>query len=206
MLTLNALISVGIGPTQARQFLEPLNRLLPKYGIDAPSRVAGFIGQVFVESMGFTALEEGLYYTRVDRLRRVFPSRIKDDLTASRFVRNPKGLANFVYANRLGNGDEASGDGWRRRGRGLKQITGHDNYLEASEKTGNDYMGNPDLVSTPEHAVLTACTFWQARRCSALADAQDWDAVTRTVNGPAMLQKTERAAKARQVLKALAAA
>lgn len=204
MLTLNALITVGVGPTQARMFLEPMNRLLPKYGIDTPNRVAGFVGQVFIESAGFTALEEGLFYTRTDRLRSVFRTRITDDVIAARLVRNPKGLANFVYANRLGNGNEASGDGWRFRGRGLKQLTGRTNYVDASATTGHDYVNNPDLVATPEHAVLTACTFWQAAKCSPLADAQDWDAVTRAVNGPAMLQKAERATKARQVLKALA--
>lgn len=204
MLRLDTLITVGVGPTQARMFLEPLSRLMPIYGINTPSRVAGFIGQVFIESAGFTALEENLFYTRTDRVRRVFPSRITDDVVAARLVRNPKGLANLVYANRLGNGNEASGDGWRFRGRGLKQLTGRSNYLEASKTTNYDYVSNPDLVSTPEHAVITACSFWQIKKCSVPSDAQDWDTVTRIVNGPAMLQKVERAAKSQQVLRALA--
>lgn len=205
MLTLQTLIAAGIGPTQARTFLEPLNRLMPVYGINTRERVAGFIGQLFIESMGFSAIEENLFYTRVDRIRSVFSSRMRDDITAHRLVRNPKALANFVYADRFGNGNEASGDGWRYRGRGLKQLTFKDNYAEASRMTGHDYVSNPDLVATPEHAVLTACTYWHSRKCSTVADVQDWDGVTRLVNGRAMLQARERALKSRQVLKLLAA-
>lgn len=205
MLTLQTLIAAGVGPTQARLFLEPLNRLLPLHGINTRERVAGFIGQVFIESAGFTALEENLFYTRVDRIRAVFSSRVKDDITAHRLVRNPKALATFVYANRFGNGDEASGDGWRYRGRGLKQTTFKANYEAASKATGHDYVSNPDLLSQPEHAVLTACVYWRDQRCSTPADSQDWDGVTRLVNGRAMLQARERALKSRQVLKLLSA-
>jgi putative chitinase len=156
-----------------------------------------------VESTGFTALEEGLWYSTPERLLRVFPSRVKSLAHAATLVRNPKGLANCVYAGRLGNGNEASGDGWAFRGRGLIQLTGRDNYAAAAAGCGKLYLERPDLVAKPEDACLTAAWFWSAGGLNALADRQDWDGITRRVNGPAMLHQAERVAATLAALEAL---
>jgi len=97
-----------------------------------------------------------------------------------------------VYAGRLGNGDEASGDGWRFRGRGLKQLTGRYNYTQAALALGQPYVERPDLVAEPGGACLTAAWFWSQHGCNTFADSSQWDAITRVVNGPGMLQAFER--------------
>jgi putative chitinase len=206
MISLPVLIAAGVKPTQARAFLPVLQAMLPRWGIDNPARVAGWLGQVVVESAGMTALEEGLHYTTAARLVRVWPSRFPTAAAAAPFVGRPKELANRVYAKRNGNGDEASGDGWRYRGRGLKQLTGRTNYANAARRAQRDYVGNPDLVALPDDAVLTAAIFWADSGANAAADAQDWDRCTRLVNGPAMLQAAERARASRAALRAMAGA
>jgi putative chitinase len=166
--------------------------------------VAGFLAQCRVESSDFTALEEGLYYTTPERIRAVFPSRVPSLADAATLCRNPQRLANRVYAQKIGNGDEASGDGWRYRGRGIKQLTGRANYAEASRALGRSYLTSPDLVAQPEDACLTAAWFWHAAKCNLLADSAQWDAITRAVNGPAMLQADRRRQYSEQALGAFA--
>lgn len=188
MISVAALIAAGIGPTQARQFCAPLSAACARFGINTPARIAGFIAQCRVESANFTALEEGLSYRTPERIRQVFPSRVKSMADAALLVRNPQGLANRVYADRLGNRDEASGDGWRFRGRGLKQLTGRDNYNDAAEGLNRPYVTNPELVALPDDACMTAAWFWHGVKGNLLADSAQWDAITRAVNGPGMLQ------------------
>lgn len=192
MITVAALVAAGIPPTQARAFAEPLAAACSRFGIDTPARVAGFVAQCRVESAGFTMLEENCYYASADRIRRIFPSRVPDYETAQRIARNPRGLANLVYSDRLGNGNEASGDGWRYRGRGLKQLTGRHNYTEAFHALARPYVDEPDLVAQPEDACLTAAWFWASKGLNTFADALQWDSITRVVNGPGMLQSFER--------------
>lgn len=186
------LVSAGIAPTQARIFAEPLADACARFGIDTPVRVAGFVAQCRVESAGFTTLEESLYYTSPERIRRLFPSTVPDLEVAARLARNSQALANRVYGGRLGNGNEASGDGWRFRGRGLKQLTGRYNYTEAALALGQPYVEHPDLVAEPGGACLTAAWFWHRHGLNVFADASHWDAITRVVNGPGMLQAFER--------------
>lgn len=206
MISLPVLIAAGVQPTQARAFLPVLQSMLPRWGIDNPARVAGWLGQVVVESAGMTALEEGLHYRTAARIAAVWPSRFPGGSGAAAFVGRPRELANRVYAKRNGNGDEASGDGWRFRGRGLKQLTGRANYAAAARRAQRDYVSNPDLVALPDDAVLTACIFWTDSGANAAADAQDWDRCTRLVNGPAMLQAVQRARASRAALRAMAGA
>lgn len=203
MISIPTLIAAGLAPTQARAFAEPFAAACALFRIDTPQRIAGLLGQCVVESMGFTALEEGLWYTTADRIMRVFPTRVPTMAKASTLVRNPKALANCVYAGRLGNGDEASGDGWAYRGRGLIQLTGRDNYAAAAAGCGKLYLERPDLVSQPEDACLTAAWFWASAGLNALADTRNWDGITRRVNGPAMLHKAERVAATLAALEAL---
>ncbi|TPE62849.1 glycoside hydrolase family 19 protein [Sandaracinobacter neustonicus] len=201
--TVEQLVAAGIGPTAARQFQPVLAAPLARFGITTPRRVAAFLAQCHVESAGFTALEENLMYTSATRLRRIWPSRFADENAATPFVRNPRRLANRVYANRNGNGPEASGDGWRYRGRGLKQLTGRANYRDAGAATGRPYADKPDLLQDPADAVLTAAWFWQAKGCNELADAWAIDSITRRVNGPAMLEAAQRRRRSGEALKAL---
>jgi putative chitinase len=199
-LSVNQLIAGGIGPTQAKRFQPFLEPALARFQINTPRRASAFLAQCHVESQGLTRLEENLFYTTPSRLDAIF-SRITP-ANVHRFVRNPQGLANFVYAGRNGNGDEGSGDGWRYRGRGLKQLTGRANYRDAANAIGRPYIAEPGLVQESPDAVLTAAWFWQSRGCNALADAGNIDAITRRVNGDAMLEAAQRRRRSGEMLRA----
>lgn len=112
----------------------------------------------------------------------VFPKYFRT-LNPTNFHRQPEKIANVVYANRLGNGDTYSGDGWRYRGRGLKQITGKYNYRECGNALGLDLVNDPDLLLTPEGASISACWYWDWRNINAPADKKDFRQVTILVNG-----------------------
>lgn len=200
------LVALGIGPTQARLFAEPLSAACARFDISTPVRIAGFVAQCNVESAGFTQLEEDLRWRDPQRLRRFFGSRVHDLDHAARLIKaGPKAIASCVYAGKNGNGDEASGDGWKYRGRGLKQLTGWGNYRDAADALGRPYAEQPDLVAKPEDACLTAAWYWHSVKGNVLADASRWDALTRAVNGPAMDQAALRAHLSQTGVKALLA-
>lgn len=188
------LIACGIHPSQARQFAEPLRAAMKLNAIDTEAREAAFIAQCIIESQHFTRLEENLFYTTPSRINAIF-SAVKTDEEAAKYTRNPKALANKVYAGRNGNGNEESGDGWTYRGRGLFQLTGRENYRKASEGVGLGaaYLWRPDLVAMPSDACLTAAWYWRANGCNQAIDNGMFDATTKAINGPAMLHKKERA-------------
>lgn len=202
MITVDTLKAAGIASAQAEVFVDPLSAACARFDIDTPQRLAAFIGQCAVESGCFTALEENLYYTSAQRIQAVWPSRVPNADLAASLVCNPQALANRVYAGRLGNGDEASGDGWRYRGRGLIGITGMINYTLAATALAMPLVTDPDLVAQPEGACLTAAWYWHTHKLNALADAGLVDAITRQVNGPATMhadlrrQYTEKAVSA----------
>jgi putative chitinase len=150
-------------------------------GITTPRRVAAFLGQIALESFGFTALEENLDYS-AGRLEVVWPKRFPSGSpNADRCARNPEALANTVYCDRLGNGDEASGDGWKYRGRGLIQITGKATYEQIAK--ADTRAADPDWLKTTAGAAYSACWFWSTRKLNALADAWELTAITRVING-----------------------
>jgi putative chitinase len=192
MLTLDHLIACGIGPTQARTFLAPLQQAFERFEILSPVRMAAFIAQAAHESANFTRLEENLHYSKPERVMAVFPSSVPSIAAAVQLISNPEALANRVYANRLGNGDTASGDGWKYRGRGLFQITGRANYMAAGGALNVDLKNHPAMVAEPESAAMTAGWFWSAADCNDLADGSQIDAITRKINGRAMLGADER--------------
>ena len=161
---------------------EALNKILPDYDITTPQRVAAFIAQAAHESGGFTALHENLNY-RPETLRKVFPRYFPDDATAARYAHNPEMIANKVYANRMGNGDEASGDGFRYCGRGLIQLTGHDNYQNFADSVGMDVTQVPEYLQTFEGAVQSACWFWENNNLNQYADSGDILTMTKRING-----------------------
>lgn len=187
LVTLGELVAVGIGPTQARSFVDPLNAILPSWDVTGRLRLAAFLAQTMHESARFTKLEENLNY-RAARIAEIWPR------LASRSVElamNPKALANAAYSNKIGNGDEASGDGWNFRGRGLIQLTGRANYFAASKDSGKDFVANPDYLLTPDGAIASACWFWKKNDLNKFADASNIDAVTKRIN-PAMAGQYER--------------
>lgn len=191
MVTIAQLIACGLGPTQARTFLDPLNDAMERWAIQNVKREAAFIAQCMHESTKFTAMEESLFYRDAERLAKIFSSSFRSAAEAQPYVKNPKALANRVYANRIGNGDEASGDGWRYRGRGPLGLTGKDNYAAAGRATGLPLVSNPDLVAQPSTGCHAAAWFFKDKGCLPLADQGLIDEVTRKINPP-MVGKIER--------------
>jgi putative chitinase len=197
------LVAAGITPTLARMFDEPLTATFQRFGIDTPGRQAAFVAQMSHESNGFAKLEEDLFYRRPERLMAMWPRRFSGFGDASKFLRNPKGLANRVYSNRFGNGDEASGDGWKYRGRGLVQLTFLDNYAAAQRALGRPYVAQPELVALPEDACLTAGHYWTTRDMNTLADTSQIDEITRRIN-PAMAGADDRRSRYDESMRAFA--
>ena len=162
--------------------------------VTTPRRLCHFMGQVFVETNGFTSMVENLNYKNPERLDAIFSAVKGTDDARALIAQGPEAIANRVYANRLGNGDEASGDGWRYRGSGYKQLTGRANYREIGGIVNLDLENNPELAREPDSAARVAFAFWDARQCSPLADDGDVEGVTEKVNGPAKLGLQERRA------------
>ena len=171
-----------IVPTNTSNWLSALNQILPDYEINTPKRIAAFLAQCAHESGGFKALKENLNY-RWESLRKVFPKYFPDDETAKEYAHNQEAIANCVYANRMGNGDEDSGDGFRYCGRGLIQLTGKNNYQKFAESLNMEVEDVPEFLSTFEGAVQSACWFWEANDLNTLADKQDIKAMTKRING-----------------------
>ena len=164
------------------QWVDALNETFVRFDIMNPLRKAAFIGQASHESGNFKMLEEDLRY-RAETLMRVWPKRFPTLEFAKQYEKNPRKIANSVYSNRMGNRDEASGDGYRFRGRGLFQLTGHSNYFHAGKALGEDFVMNPDLVATPMFAALTAGFFWNTHKLNQYADARDYVTMTKKING-----------------------
>jgi len=173
-------------PARADGWALWINDAMAKFEIDTPRRVAAFIAQVAHESSELTRLTENLRYTTQGALLRVFGGRFARAGRDPRdYLNAPDKLANFVYADRLGNGPEGSGDGWRFRGRGPIQLTGRKNYREAGAAIGWPLEDNPDLVIDPKFGMLAAAWFWHAAGCNGPADLLDLVGVTTRINGPA---------------------
>ena len=170
------------GNPYVEQWYDALYAILPDYGINTPERVAAFIAQCAHESGGFRALKENLNY-RAASLRKVFPKYFPDDAIAARYANNQEAIANRVYANRMGNGDEASGDGFRYCGRGLIQLTGKENYSWFAASLEMPVEDVPEYLATFEGAVQSACWFWESNNLNKWADSKDIKELTRRING-----------------------
>jgi putative chitinase len=181
------------------RWLEPLLETFEKYDISTPKRQAYFIGQCMHESGGFKQLKENLNYS-ARGLMATWPSRFPDIDTAEKFERNPEKIANKVYAGRMGNTED--GDGAKYIGRGLIQLTGKENYANCGNAIGVDLVANPDLLSTPKYAALSAGWFWNKKGLNALADADDIDTITKRING-GLIGLADRKAKIEMVSKYL---
>lgn len=157
--------------------------LLEEYDINTPLRISHFLAQVTHESNDFKVLKENLNYSQSGLLS-VFRKYFTPE-QALAYARKPEKIANRVYANRLGNGDEASGDGWKYRGRGAIQVTGKTNYMKCSLYLFNDerLLTNPDKLLEPKYAILSACWYWRTNNLNRIADTDNIQLLTRKVNG-----------------------
>ena len=163
-------------------WVDALNETFSRFNLTSNNQKAMFIGQCSHECGNFRTLEENLNY-RAETLMKLWPKRFPSLEFAKQYEKNPKKIANSVYASRMGNRDEASGDGYRFRGRGALQCTGHSTYFHAGKALGVDFVMQPDLVATPKYAALTAGWFWETHKLNPPADALDYTKVTKIING-----------------------
>lgn len=159
------------------------NLQLPVYKIDKPIRVAAFIAQGAHESGELRELVENMYYSTPQRLMDVWPKRFSSIDFATQYIKNPEKLGNFVYANRMGNGNPASGDGFRYRGRGWFNGTGKEYYKKMTDISGHDFVINQDDFGDPKFAVLSACEEWKSKGLNSLADVDNFKEITKLING-----------------------
>jgi len=158
-----------------------LEQALPDYDINTPRRVAAFLAQCAHESGGFTTLKENLNYRAVT-LRKVFPKYFTD-AAAEAYAGKQEMIANRVYGNRMGNGPEESGDGYRYCGRGLIQLTGKQNYQNFADSLQMAVEDVPEYLATFEGAVQSACWFWESNNLNQFADTGDILTMTKRING-----------------------
>ena len=161
-----------------------LPKVISQFRIDTPARLSHFLGQCAHESGGFKTTSENLNY-RADRLLVVFPKYFNAS-NVGQYAGKPEKIASRVYGSRMGNGNEASGEGWKYRGRGYKQLTGKNNYAAFDAFVEDDILGNPDLVST-KYPLLSAAWFWHTNKLNAIADKgvskESITEMTRKING-----------------------
>jgi putative chitinase len=171
-ILLNNIIAANVTPANATMWCGKLNLACTKYVIDTPLRVAHFLAQIAHESAGLAAITENLNYS-ADRLVAVFPKYFPTLISAQPYARKPQKIANKIYGNRMGNGDELSGDGWKYRGRGFIQLTGRNNYRQYG------YEDNPDVIDPAD----SAAWYWSTRALNPLADQDDVVSITKKING-----------------------
>jgi putative chitinase len=183
MVNSDQLKRLGIDTALADAFNETFER----FNIRTHAQQASWIGQCGHECGNFKILEENLNY-RAATLIKLFPATPKRTWgftpeSAAQYEKQPKRIANRIYGNRMGNRDEASGDGWRFRGSGFLQLTGHANFFHAGQALGVDFVMEPELVRTPRYAAQTAGWFWSTHNLNQYADTNDYKNMTRKING-----------------------
>lgn len=186
LLTVDQLRAMIPSNKEVEAWCEELNKALPKYGITTPERIAGFVSQCAHESQDFCALSENLSY-RQETLLKVFPRYFgPGKRNAAEYAKNPEKIANYVYmdefrTSKLGN--TQPGDGWRFRGRGLKQLTGRDNYTRFAKDYGMTAEEAAAWVETKEGALASALWFWNTNKLNPIADTGNVAALTKKING-----------------------
>jgi putative chitinase len=173
---------VGGNPPHAEYWYEAICQILPDYDIETAPRVAAFLAQTAHESGGYRAIKENLNYRAVT-LRKIFPKYFPDDAIAAQYAGKPEKIANKVYGGRMGNGPEASGDGFRYCGRGLIQLTGKDNYTRYAQSLEISVAEAGEHLTTFEGCVLSAAWFWEANNLNQWADKGDILTLTKRING-----------------------
>jgi len=171
------------GNKEADQWYEAMVEILPKYEIDTPERVAGFVAQCGHESNNFTVLTENLNYS-ADALNKIFGKYfVKAGRDSTPYNRQPEKIANVIYAGRMDNGDTASGDGWKFRGGGILQLTGRANYTNFGKSVGKSPEEAAEYVRTKEGALASACWFWKTNNLNSFCDKNDILGMTKRING-----------------------
>lgn len=181
------------------KWLDAVEATCQEFEINTPERIAGFLAQTSHESGGYTMLSENLNYKAAtlaacwsNRFAELGPDKKpkKDEkgkmiptAVANSIAGKPELIANLVYSSRMGNGPAESGEGWKYRGRGLKQLTGKDNYTRCGNALGVDLVSNPDMLLEPLYAARSAGWFWKANNLSEFADAGDIKGMTKKING-----------------------
>jgi len=198
MLSPEKLHQLGIGS----EWVDPLKETFDRFKINSVAQEARFIAQASHESNHFRALEENLNY-RAETLMKLWPKRFPTIEEANKYARQPERIANHIYSNRMGNRDESSGDGFRFRGGGLFQLTGHDNYWHCGQALGIDLVMQPELVRQPRVAALSAGWFWSTHGCNQLAEAGDDVGLTKRING-GTIGLDDRVAQTKHALQVLA--
>lgn len=187
-----------------QMYYEPMLDAMAQTNINTKERICMFLAQVGHETGEFKnkITEENLFYTTASRLPAVFGSSYFVGKNVNDYTRNPEKLANLVYANKGGNGNTASGDGWKFRGRGIIQLTLRDNYQAFKDWSGVDVISNPDLLLEPKYAVLSATHYWMNNGLNALADKGDFETLTYRINRAkqGMPHRKELLARARAVI------
>ena len=181
------------------KWLQPLEDTFAKYDINTPKRQAAFVGQCAHESNNFKVLQENLNYS-AEGLMKTWPSRFPTKEIADQYARQPAKIAGKVYNGRLGNSSEE--EAAKYLGRGLIQLTGKENYGNCGSGIGVDLLGNPDLLTTPEYATLSAGWFWNKKGLNSLADSGDIETMTKRING-GLIGLDDRKAKIAKALSVL---
>ena len=192
------IVAAGVKQATAQKWVDAVAAACQEFNINTPQRIAGFLSQCAHESGGFERLQENLNYS-ADGMAGIWPKRfavlgpdgkpVKKDgknqpnKFALALHRKPEMIANVVYSGRMGNGPTESGEGWKYRGRGLKQLTGKTNHSNCSKGLGVDLVDNPDLLLEPIYAARSAAWFWSTNKCNVFADAEDIEGLTRRING-----------------------
>ena len=185
MLTLGQLKQMLPKNPYVADWHEALSQLLPDYDINTPQRIAAFVAQCAHESGNFMVLKENLNY-RPATLRKIFPKYFPTDAIANDYatrLNKQAAIANRAYGNRMGNGDESSGDGWRFCGRGLIQLTGRNNYQAFADSLEMNINDVPEYLGTFEGAAQSACWFWETNNLNRFADKNDIKGLTKAING-----------------------
>ena len=197
-VTVQNIVSAGVKQATAEKWVDAVASACQEFGIKTPQRIAGFLSQCAHESGGFERLQENLNYS-ADGMAGIWPKRFavmgpdgkpakkegknQPNKFALALHRKPEMIANVVYSSRMGNGPTESGEGWKYRGRGLKQLTGKDNHRACSAGLGVDLVANPDLLLEPVYAARSAAWFWATNKCNTFADAGDIEGLTKKING-----------------------
>lgn len=182
ILTLSKLKRILVGNSNVDEWYRALTENIYFFEIDNEKRIAAFLAQTSHESMNYTRVVENLNYSWTS-LRSVFPKYFPNDSLAKKYAHDQRAIANRVYANRMGNGPESSGDGWRYRGRGLIQLTGKYNYKKFGDSLGISLSEVPDFLETFDGAVISACWYWENKDLNYYADNDDIKSITKLING-----------------------
>lgn len=182
MITQEQLKKIIPNNTLSSTWCDAMNELFGLYEINTPNRMAAFIAQCQHESANFTVLSENLFYS-AQGLNKVFGKYFPTINDAVPFAKQPEKIANKVYANRMGNGAESSGEGYKFRGRGVFQLTGKDNYQNFAKTKGMELDGVVKYLETPKGALESACWFWKKHNLNTVIDTQGIDKVSQIING-----------------------